>query len=346
MNGTLIEPSQQAYSQSLDNATAYLDLLWSYIRSNVNTIVPQHSRIIRPLVILSKSDKPFLLNDKGTVKGQATLACYEMEVEAAYTAVEEGSGGHADSDAFDPKDLTSVQSYISSVFHETLGHTIGSDDDFFARGVDSLHAIQLRSIVASALKHAQANSQEGSNVALPRDVVFRYPTITLLSQYIHSIFANSLDMTGSTPQDADFPSIVEQTISDYTANIPYHHPSSSHHITGHLEGDVYVVTGTTGSLGSAFVSYLLESPNVRRIYLLNRVQTSATFEERHETSFTQKGLDIGTLTMALGSGRAVFVEMDLTNSDLGIGEPLRTQVYNIYLPSDCITRLRLNVRLL
>ncbi|EIM88944.1 acetyl-CoA synthetase-like protein [Stereum hirsutum FP-91666 SS1] len=326
MNGTLIDPSPQTYSQILDNATAYLDSLWSHIHNNVNTVVPQHSRIIRPLIILAKPEKPFLLNDKGTVKGQATLSRYEEEIETAYKGVEEGSGDLIISIVFDPNDRASIQSYISSVLHETLGRTIEADEDFFAGGVDSLHAIQLRSIITSTLKRVHPESGEGSNMVLPRDIVFQYPTVTLLSGYIHSLCVSNHDINGPLVKDADFSYIVEQNVAEYTSNLPHHLPGPSHLTTGRLDGDVYVVTGTTGSLGSAFVSYLLEKPNVRRIYLLNRVQASTSFEERHETSFTEKGLDSGALKKALESGKAIFVEMDLTKNDLGIVEPLRTQI--------------------
>lgn len=331
MNGTLIEPSQQDYSQSLDDATTCLDSLWSHVHNNVNTVVPQHSRIIRPLIILSKPAKPFLLNDKGTVKGQATLSCYEEEIEAAYKAVEEGSTDPIVSKVFDPKDLASIQSYVSSVLHETLGRKIEGDEDFFAQGVDSLHAIQLRSTITSTLKRVQLHN--GSDITLPRDVVFQYPTITLLSGYIYSLSVNEHHVNGSPVKGSGFSSIVEQTIAEYTSKLPRHRPSSSSLPSGRIEGDVYVVTGTTGSLGSAFVSYLLEKPNVRRIYLLNRVQESASFEERHESSFSEKGLNFGALKRALESGRAVLVEMDLTKKDLGIVEPLRTQVTLYYLLS-------------
>lgn len=329
MNGTLIEPSPRTYSQILDDATAYSDSLWSHIHNSVNTVVPQHSRIIRPLIILSKPEKPFLLNDKGTVKGQATLSRYEEEIDAAYKAVEEGSGDPITAAVFDQKELASIQSYISSVLHETLGRTIEADEDFFAGGVDSLHAIQLRSIITSTLKRVRHQSGEEINIVLPRDVVFQYPTITLLSGYIHSLCVNDHHINASPVKEADFSSIVEQTIAEYTSCLPHHLPGSSPLTTGHPEGDVYVVTGTTGSLGSAFVSHLLGRPNVRRIYLLNRVQTSTSFEERHETSFAEKGLDSGALKGALNSGEAIFVEMDLTKNALGIAEPLRTQVCDL-----------------
>ncbi len=89
-------------------------------------------------------------------------------------------------------------------------------------------------------------------------------------------------------------------------------------------GDVFLVTGTTGSLGAATLSKLIESKSVRKIYALNRpVKGSGkSLLERHEYAFESKGYDAALAS----SSKVVLLEADITEDGLGVDTSLEREV--------------------
>lgn len=321
MNGVLVDPAPEAYSAH--ELSTYLDLLWHHVVQNVNRVVPHHSRLIRSLVLVVNEEKPLLITDKGTVKRKASLELYAAEIDAAYRDLEDGKSGEIGSypiPLFEPGNAKSLESCLSTLLHDVLGTQLGMDDDFFAVGMDSLLAIQYRSAVSSVMKSS------GYNGTLPRNIIYMHPTIFSLAAYIIYIVANSPTLPSPSERTNAVRSLLEDTINAYKSDFNQHRPDHAPVISP--DGEVYAVTGTTGSLGSFFVSLLLDLPTVRKVYLLNRRSRSMSFARRHEISFEEKGLDFGVLQKALDTGRAVFVAIDLLQTDLGISESIRHEVYH------------------
>ena len=61
-------------------------------------------------------------------------------------------------------------------------------------------------------------------------------------------------------------------------------------------GNVYLLTGTTGCLGSNMLVQLLEAPATTRVYTFNRPSKSATLQARQLSAFKQRGLDTDLLS--------------------------------------------------
>lgn len=309
LNGVILLPESSLDYDTEDNIAIYLTKVWPHIE-HVNRIIPQHSRLICPLVLVAKPDKPFLVSDKGTVKSKQSLALYEEEINAAYIELENGANMNINSTSFDPHDGSSTKQFIAALIADTLGHAVNADEDVFIAGLDSLLSTKVRSSLNAALRHA------GCYEILPRNIVYSNPTVTSLADYVqHIIAVGASDNTTNPAHDTELHNQIEQLISSYTSQFPDHHPESP---CVFQEGEVYAVTGTTGSLGAAFVSTLLDKPQVRKIYLLNRPSKIASMAQRHRDSFEIKGLDYTKLAAALCCGKAVYLEIDLGKKMLGL----------------------------
>jgi hypothetical protein len=86
--------------------------------------------------------------------------------------------------------------------------------------------------------------------------------------------------------------------------------------------NVYLLTGTTGCLGSNMLAQLLEANATTRVYAFNRPSKTTTLRARHLASFKQRGLDIGLLS----SEKLVFVEGDLSAPGFALDHKLYGEV--------------------
>ncbi|KAA1477168.1 hypothetical protein DENSPDRAFT_786302 [Dentipellis sp. KUC8613] len=321
MNGVILVPSIQPLPQTPEDISAYLDSIWPHITQNVNPVVPQHSRLVRSLVLVARPDKAFAVTDKGTVKTKMTLLTYKEDIDVAYQEVEEGGYEEADlpPSGFSTEDTEGITKYLRTVTTNVLRYPVEDEQDLFAVGLDSLSALRIRSAVITALKKSERTAD------VPRNIVYSFPTIASLASYLQTHL--KADGSHALSFFSDVKAAVDRAIKEHTQDFPRHQPSKS------PEGKVYAVTGTTGSLGSFFVSQLLDKKDVRRIYLLNRHSDSASLEQRHKSSFTDRGLDFDKLDGAVKSGRAVFVEVNLGQTRLGLDrdtyEQLRSEVTHI-----------------
>ncbi|KAF8629924.1 hypothetical protein AX17_005548 [Amanita inopinata Kibby_2008] len=87
------------------------------------------------------------------------------------------------------------------------------------------------------------------------------------------------------------------------------------------EGDVVLVTGTTGGLGSFLLAQLASDPKVVRIYALNRKGggNQTLLKARQRSALLANGLDANSI---LRSGKVILVEGDLTEENIGLSQGL------------------------
>ncbi|EJD42002.1 NAD(P)-binding protein, partial [Auricularia subglabra TFB-10046 SS5] len=86
-----------------------------------------------------------------------------------------------------------------------------------------------------------------------------------------------------------------------------------------LRGDqaTVLITGTTGALGSNLLAQLLASPDVSRVYALNRSHASQALPKRQAASLIDQGLDPALLCLQ----KLVLLEGDTTQRELGLRRP-------------------------
>lgn len=176
-------------------------------------------------------------------------------------------------------------------------------------GMDSLLAVRLRAFILQLLKKAGVPNQ-----LVPRNLVYDYPTISSLADYI----TGAISSLHSDPTSADAPSIasrVSALVDRYTSNLNERTWDASEQGDG-LE--YVVITGTTGSLGSFLLDQLLRRASVARVYCLNRKSDEDTVD-RQLHGFRDKGIDTTLLEEANGK-RAFFYDVDLSLPDLGLAK--------------------------
>ncbi|KAJ7279728.1 acetyl-CoA synthetase-like protein [Mycena rebaudengoi] len=310
LNGAIVCPPAPLSSYAPESVSAYLDTIWPHITENVNPIVPQHSRLIRPLVLVAVPTKPFVLTDKQSLNRKVTLTQYDDEIAAAYALVEKG--GYEEvvlpPAGLAAHDTDGIMAYIQAVVQKVLQRGVAPDTDLFDAGLESLMAMRVRSAVLAALK------KSGKSVTVPRNIVYTLPTQAALAGYLRAALVSE---AGLGIEDADMQSGIVDTVDAYTVDFPTHQPVNT---AGEVEGDIYAVTGTTGSLGSFLVSLLLSKPEVRKIYLLNRKSDTKSIKERHKSAFCDRGLDYELLSQAVSAGRAVHVDVALGEKNLALPE--------------------------
>ena len=104
---------------------------------------------------------------------------------------------------------------------------------------------------------------------VPQNIVYTHPSITALSGYVRaSLAGNVADLED---EHAVHVSRMNALLDRYSADFPA--PRLLPALLGEdgrTAGEVVLITGTTGVLGSHLLSQLLADRNVERVYALNR----------------------------------------------------------------------------
>ncbi|KAF8525682.1 male sterility protein-domain-containing protein [Gautieria morchelliformis] len=294
MNGIVLQPRDNSIS-----ASDFLSQIQPTIE-HANTIIPKHSRLVRELIIVAPSDKPFAISDKSTVKKKETLDRFQVEIEAAYKILDEGGGGEDwafEGNVTDEKDL---KRFVRSAIYQVLGEGVADDEDLFEHGFDSLLSLRLRSALLSVTRKTVATTKP-----TPRNIVYTNPSVNSLTVYLLSrSMPETFDVLSATSDR------IRSTISKYSSNFYRHQPGSTL-----VDGKVIALTGSTGSAGSSILALLLDRSDVKRIYLLNR-KGNERQDIRQAKGFKERGLNPTMLEAKKGS--LIYLDIDLARSDLGL----------------------------
>ncbi|PIL30035.1 transporter [Ganoderma sinense ZZ0214-1] len=330
VNGALVNPPPGLLKSDDDeHLDHYLDLIWPHIEDRVNKIIPCHSRLLRGMVLVARSDRPFLFSDKGTVKNRATLALYTSDVDSAYAALERGTDVTATSTSTSttglplgaglpaPLDESEIRGLVDALVADAVEHRLGPEDNLFRNGMDSFGATRLRAVLSAALRRT------GILATVPRNVVYAHPTRAALSRFLVAFTAAGTVAEKARVKD-DLEAEISQMVDKYSKDLPEHEGACP--LPSDTDGDVYAVTGTTGSLGATFMALLLEQPHIKKVYALNRSHGSQLMESRQEAAFMDKGLDLPLLQEAVRVGRVEFVEFEAGKDHLGVEDEVYSKL--------------------
>lgn len=160
------------------------------------------------------------------------------------------------------------------------------------------------------------NALEKTSVADPRVIpgsfVYQHPTISSLASYVSSLTEGS-KITNDAEANSRKIELMNSMVRKYSAEFRQHAPSKQ------SDGEVVLVTGTTGWLGSFILAELLES-DVKRVYAVNRKGPSLL--TRQSDAFKERGLD-GDLVL---SEKLILLEADLTMDKFGLSDQTWEQV--------------------
>lgn len=113
-------------------------LVWSTVQ-DANREAEGFSQIGRDMIVPLPASETLPSTDKGTVIRAQVYNKFEKHIDAAYLRLEQGQEGTQDWEG------AQLEIYLAQLCNKILGsHALSPLDDLFSRGLNSLHAIQLR----------------------------------------------------------------------------------------------------------------------------------------------------------------------------------------------------------
>lgn len=178
----------------------------------------------------------------------------------------------------------------------------------------SLQAMWIR----NSILHALRKSGYAESRSIPHSFVYQHSSITRLATFVQSLVQGSAAIKRS---DKDALQAVNALVEKYTADLRTYESSSPEVVPS--KGDVVLLTGTTGALGSNILASLAGLDEVRLVYAFNRKsKNGVSLKERQVAAFNDRGLD----PAVLDGGKVMLVESDLTQADLGLTNDLLQEV--------------------
>lgn len=286
--GMMIIPS--AATQGFEEEVVLASILPSLEKANKEA--PGYAQINTEMVKMLPRDTELPKTDKGTVIRARFYKEFESQIDAVYEATEVASGELALSEP-------GLQAWLRKELADSMNiesDELEDDTDFFSIGVDSLRAIQIRSVI---VKHIDTGGHKlGSNIA------FDYPTVKALAKYLFQLRTGRSSSTSTNIEDQMVALISKH--STFKQHNPHTNALTSHSI---------VVTGATGSLGAHIVAQLSLLPSITKIYCLVRA-TPSTAQTRILTSLRDRRL-YHTLPLPARQ-KIVALASDLAQPDLGL----------------------------
>ena len=306
--GLLVEAKERG-SLSIQQRAAWIERIWPIIES-ANQHAPAHARISKDHILIVNPRKPVARTAKETIKRKETLANYSKEIDDLYadaekirvrpTAVSGRWPDLADTVAVGEKILSKLKS-IAKI------ETMRQDEDFFARGIDSLTVLRLVRDLRSLFGVEQI--QPGT--------VYLHPNAVSLAKAIRDLAQSSNE--AKQEQEAERrQQLIEVMDTHYHAIDQQAGASTSQRVLHtHRPGTpdtihTVLLTGSTGNIGSYVLRSLLTHEMVKHIYCLNRSPSSETRQRIHNAESDS------TLPTSFPADRVTFLEVDIGNPTLGL----------------------------
>jgi hypothetical protein len=176
--------------------------------------------------------------------------------------------------------------------------------------------------IRNAVLHGLRESKSEAVKLVSASFVYEHPTIERMATFLSKAVADPHFVQGVdlATRGRELQALVDKYTEGFPARLTVNgsaHPSPPE--------NVYLLTGTTGGLGSNMLAQLLQAPAVERIYAFNRPSKSSASQERQLSAFKQRGLN----TSLLSSEKLVYVEGDLSVSGFALDDKLYKEVSEV-----------------
>ncbi|KAI0795715.1 acetyl-CoA synthetase-like protein [Abortiporus biennis] len=327
-NGVLVNPSPVfAFDPNGDDGDILLEkfrnMIWSTVE-RMNNFAPQHSRIFKEMIIVSSPNKPFTYTAKGTVRKPAVIKEYGREIEALYERVEKIANMEMNGEIqsgmeseIQEWNFDNTLDFVRSVILNILKDTVKDEDDIFQHGCDSLQATWIRLQISAMLRQTKPEVV----TRLPTQFVFQAPSILSLTNLILQYVKSSDPHQGEVDLEKHIKDL-ESTVERLTADIPSR-PIQPLKVRRKDEGDIILLTGTTGGLGCNMLAHLSNDPKVTMIYAFNRESANVNLEDRQADAVRMRGLEKEYVP-----SKTVLVEANLSKPQFGLSVELYDELKN------------------
>ncbi|KAI0878099.1 hypothetical protein GGS24DRAFT_509135 [Hypoxylon argillaceum] len=265
--GILVIPSESAVGLSqaelLDSIKPNLEL--------GNTKVPAYARVSPDSVIFKGIGFEVPMTAKSTLIRSRLLELCREDIERFYAR--EGLENGFQAPITDDDVVGFVRETINSVL-SAKEDKLTDDSDFFFMGMDSLQASHVRSRLLRWV-----GLVDGS---LAVNVAFEYPTVNRLTQHILDV-RNCRHPVHDPEMLKSFAESLVQKYTQFSTIEPGLTPSPS--------GQVVLLTGATGTIGSHVLHYLARQPSIDRIYCLVRAEGDGAAKQRINKAIAGTRLD-------------------------------------------------------
>ena len=296
----LIEPADSSAVSSAIQKAQFIEKSWPTIEE-ANRQCPAHAKVSKSHILFTKPEKPMSRAGKGTVQRRFTIDSYATEIEALYADVDtlKDQGSRVQIDVND------LEQSLVQLISKTAGiEDLVNEEDFFARGMDSLQVIWTTRDLKAGLEGAGVNID-----GIAPSIVYINPTVSKLASAIRSLTHESKEFRET--EEKDRAQQIEAMIEKYSPLATQRTQTTRHQTNGNIrKGRTVVLTGSTGGLGSYLLQTLLDSKFVSRVYCLNRAVDS---EQRQIQVNGLRGL-----RTQWDIERVVFLTSDFTKEKLGL----------------------------
>ncbi|KAK7216548.1 hypothetical protein V2G26_004551 [Clonostachys chloroleuca] len=222
------------------------------------------------MILFTTPERPMLRAGKGTVQRQLTLEMYSSEIDDLYSENKEQSLRQTE----DSKDQSLEKAIEEIVAQSTEINvaTLTPETDLFSHGLDSLQV----SVIAKKINQLLAT--KGKPLSFDTKIIYRNPSLQALAASVSTIL-NGEESSLEAPQSS-----MQEIFDKFAEDIPISARDAHESAPGSF---VFLLTGSTGSLGSYILDGLRRNPEVSHIYILNRGPGSL---DRQERSLKAKGL--------------------------------------------------------
>jgi hypothetical protein len=259
--GLLVE----VYEEHDPRAAETEELVWKAVEE-VNVRYPMHSQILRTMIYILPRGSTLEVTPKGNVKRRKALRVYADEVAQLY--------GLLDS-LTDALQLSRqpLSEFLRKLFSRVSGVPVESIHDWttiFDLGVESRLALSIRCSLSKRL---------GKAVSL--NTIFERPSISqLVATFDQSSLSKSDSVSSSTQA-------MKRMISRLELEFKSWAPRAANPCYPSPDGEVILLTGCTGSLGTALLDAFSMAPRVAKIYALAR---GPNHQDRLRKSLAARGL--------------------------------------------------------
>ncbi|OTA69363.1 acetyl-CoA synthetase-like protein [Hypoxylon sp. EC38] len=286
--GLLIFPSEKARDMSKDDL---LKTLQPVITAG-NEAAEKFGQISMEMVEILPFGTIYPRTDKGTIIRAAAYRAFEEVIESVYVRFE--THDDARDGVRKTLDLPGLVAYLLDMFTNAIGiKGLTEETDFFECGTDSLQAVAARAKIMREIDIGDA--------VLSNNVVFEHPSVQKLASYLNSL------RTGEELAETDEITLMSNLIEKYS-KFPQFVPGGQQ-----PDGEVVLLTGSTGSLGAHILSQLVLLPQVKKVYCLVRANAPEDAHSRVVSSLKSRNIFSTAVTE-----KAVCLPSDFSQESLGL----------------------------
>lgn len=289
--GILIFQSQLALGMSRDE---YIKAIAPALEE-ANSLADDFARLTPDMMVILPPDVEYPTTDKNNIIRAAAYRIFEGRINSVYSSDDSNAditnGDSSNENLATPRtrlqlDVPALQKYLLELVEKVTGVELPDiDAEFFACGVDSLRAIQIRKALHRDL--------ELGGTWLPTNVVYDARNVSGLAEMLHSLQNRETSSRRSEGEvETEELRAMRALIKKYGRFGPYTRETQQT-----PKEDVVLLTGVTGALGAHVLYQLLQKSSVRHVYCLVRGSQdsrSRVFESLQERGFKMAELSDDT----------------------------------------------------